>query len=128
MKYFLFLFFLILAACRKDVVDNTKDYRETFIGNYTCHVTGAYGCMLDTNIIRYDTIVLVNITKYGDSSIFILNAILKINNNGEFGGGLYPGPAYHGFGGYFINDSIFFTTYQGGLGCHTILNYNGKIL
>ncbi|NVN96121.1 MAG: hypothetical protein HXX18_12660 [Bacteroidetes bacterium] len=125
MKFYLLLIFLILVACRKDVVDNTKDYREKFTGNYICRMTGAYGCMLDTNIIRYDSIVNVNISKCDDSAIKILDVAIKIEVDGNFSTTI-PVLNYRGIGGYFIKDSIIFNTYQGGLGCHTILDYIGK--
>jgi hypothetical protein len=116
---------LILAVCSKDVVDNLKDYREKFSGNYTCHMTGAYSCLLDTNIIRYDSNIIVNVSKCDDSSIIILDIAIKIEADGNFSSSV-PVLNYHGIGGYFINDSLIFNTFQGGLGCNTILNYNRK--
>jgi hypothetical protein len=94
------------------------------IGKYQCNKTGNYH--YGDSTYYFDTTVIVTITKENDSFINILDATLKINTNGEFGGGLYSDSAYHGFGGYFINDSVFFNTYQGGLCCFTSLNYKGK--
>lgn len=117
------LLLLLFISCKKENIE-TPDYRDKFVGDYQCNKTGIYHCGDST--FYYDTTVIVTITKENDSLINILDAALKINTNGEFGGGLYPDSAYHGFGGYFINDSIFFNTYQGGLGCFTSLNYKGK--
>lgn len=114
---------LLFIGCNKENND-IPDYRDKFIGKYQCNKTGNYHCGDST--YYYDTTVIVTITKENDSLINILNAALKINTNGEFGGGLYPDSAYHGFGGYFISDSVFFNTYEGGLGCFTSLNYKGK--
>ncbi len=114
---------LLLISCDKET-NEIPDYRDKFVGVYQCNKTGNYHCGDST--YYYDTTEIVTITKENDSLINILDATLKINTNGEFGGGLYPDSAYHGFGGYFINDSINFNTYQGGLGCFTSLNYKGK--
>jgi len=117
------LLLLLFIGCDKE---NNKipDYRDKFVGDYQCNKTGNYHCGDST--FYYDTTVIVTITKENDSLINILDVALRINTNGEFGGGLYPDSAYHGFGGYFIIDSIFFNTYQGGLGCFTSFNYKGK--
>ncbi len=117
------LLLLLFISCNKEN-NETLDYRDKFIGDYRCNKTGNYHCGDST--YYYGTTEIVTITKANDSLINILDAILKINTNGNFGGGLYPDSAYHGFEGYFINDSIFFNTYQGGLGCFTSLNYKGK--
>jgi len=123
MKNILILFVIIFcfASCHKD---DDNDYRNKFIGNYKCNKTGVFQCY--NNTANFDTIVIVSVKKAGDSSIYILDATLKINTLGEFGGGLYPDSAYHGFGGFFSNDSIFFNTYQVGLGCFTSLDYKGE--
>ena len=100
---------LLLIGCKKE--NNViPDYRDKFIGDYKCSKTGVYHCGDST--FYYDTTVIIAITKANDSLINILDVALKINANGEFGGGLYPVPAYHGFGGYLINDSVFFNTYS----------------
>ncbi len=125
----LILVVLLLIGCNKENGENqvpTDDYRDKFIGSYQCTKTGVYHC--GDSIYHYEPVdLVVTVTKKHDSLINILDAVLKINKNGEFGG-LYPdsAPDYHGFGGYFINDSIFFNTHQGGLGCFTAFDYEGK--
>lgn len=124
----LVLLLLFCSSCKKpnkECNNGTSDYRDKFVGNYQCSKTGVYHCG-DSTFYHDTTTIIVTITKENDSLIHILDAILKINANGEFGGGLYPDTSYHGFGGYFINDSIFFDTYQGGLGCFTSFSYKGK--
>lgn len=110
-------------GCNKENND-TPDYRDKFVGDYQCNKTGFYHCGDST--FYFDTNLIVTIYKENDSLINIMDATLKIKINGEFGGDLYPSPGYHGFGGFFVNDSIFFSTHQGGLGCFTKLNYKGK--
>ena len=117
------LLLLIFMGCNKENND-APDYRDKFVGDYQCNKTGYYHCGDST--FYFDTTLIVTICKENDSLINILDATLKINTNGEFGGGLYPDSVYHGFGGFFVNDSIYFNTYQGGLGCFTSLNYKGK--
>ena len=112
---------LLFSSCKKENID----YRDSFIGNYRCHETGSTWS-LDTIYARYDTIVEIDITKSGDSSINILDVTVKINAAGIIEAGLYSVPNYHGFGGYFKNDSIFLDTFRGGLGGGTTLNYKGK--
>ena len=131
MRNILILFTILsLSCCEKD--KDKTDYRNKYIGNYKCYGTGYFfsggyfGIPYTTT--KDDTSVVVNITKSGDSLINILDAQLKLYNNGEFGGGLYPSPNYHGFYGHFNNDSIYFSTYQGGLGTGRILNYKGEKL
>lgn len=115
----------VLSSCIKESKE-IPDYRDKFIGTYNCDKTGSYHCGDST--FYYDTTMIVTITKENDSLINILDAVLNINSIGEFGGGIYPDSSYHGFGGYIVNDSIFFNTFQGGLGCFTSLNYIGKKL
>lgn len=128
MKLVIWILLLLpfLHSCSSDAEDkdDAPDYRDRFIGDYQCNKRGTYHCGDST--VYVDTIVIVSLAKRSDSLIQIFGATLKINTNGEFGGGLYPDSAYHGFGGNLTGDSIFFTTYQGGLGCFTSLNYKGK--
>jgi len=74
------------------------------IGKYQCNKTGNYH--YGDSTYYFDTTVIVTITKEKNFLINILDVTLKINTNGAFGGGLYPDCAYHGFGVYFINDSV----------------------
>ncbi len=115
---------LIIINCCNDNKD-IPDYRDKYIGDYQCNRTGGYFC---GDIVSYynDTTLIIAITPNKDSLINILDATLKINANGEFNSGLSPNSKYHGFGGYIINDSIFFNTYQGGLGCFVSFSYKGK--
>jgi hypothetical protein len=116
----------LITGCYKDDVTYNKlpDYRDEFIGAYFCAKTGNYHCGDSTSY--YDTTEMVTVGKSGDSMITILDATLKIDVNGEFGGGLYPDPKYHLFAGYIKDDSLNFGLQQGGLGCFTRLNYRGK--
>lgn len=125
MKFFSFLLTLlfVFSCCKKN--DDKKDYRDDFIGNYYCHKTGYTRCNFEI-IKRFDSYVIINIGKYKDSLITILNETVKISSKGEFGGGYYPVPDYNFFEGYFKNDSIIFTTDASGIACGTDLNYKGK--
>ena len=115
------LVLLFMLCCNKD--NNTQDYRNKFLGSYYCTKTGNYYCGDST--YHYDTTEVINVTKSSDSLINILEATLKLDLNGEFGGGLYPDPHYHLFDGYFKDDSIIFGLQDGLLGCFTRLNYKG---
>jgi hypothetical protein len=101
-----------------------SDYRDKYLGEYWCRQTGMYHCGDST--AYYDTVVWVTVRKSGDSMIHLLNASIKLAANDTFGGGFYPDPAYHGIGGHFDADSVYFVTYKGGLGCGKLLTYEGK--
>lgn len=114
---------LFFSCCKKDEENN--DYRDDFLGNYNCQ--GAGYLMCNNQIINnIDTSIIVNISKYKDSLITILNDTLKITSDGKFGGGYYPVPNYRFYQGYFKNDSLIFLTSVGGIGCSLSINYKGK--
>lgn len=119
---FLLIMLLIFSGCNNK---EEEDYRDDFVGEYYCLGTGNLMCNSQI-IVNIDTSVIVNISKYKDSMITILNETLKISSEGEFGGGYYPVPDYRFFQGYFKNDSIIFLTNVGGIACHTSINYKGK--
>lgn len=123
MRQALLILFTIISISCCERFNCEVDYRDDFIGTYQCSKEGQYHCGDSTIFI--DSIEVVNITKERDSMINIIDAILFIDESGGFGGGLYPDSAYHGFAGQIVGDSIFFNTYQGGLGCFTSLKYKG---
>jgi len=118
---FIILCFLSVS-CNKEE-NEIMDYRDSFIGSYGCHKTGYIYDEVSTNV---DTFEIIIVSKYSDSLIKILDATIFIDQNGEFGGGLYPDPNYHLFDGCFKNDSVFLNLQIGGLGCYSRFNYIGK--
>ncbi len=120
----LFLFFFTIG-CHDDNNVNPIDYRDKYIGKFSCNKTGIYHCGDST--YYYDTIpTIVVVSKIGDSSITIIGATLTIHPNGTFGGGLTPHPPYDGMGGTITNDTLTVITRIGGLGCFTDDFYTGK--
>ncbi|MEJ5265647.1 MAG: hypothetical protein WHT29_10055 [Bacteroidales bacterium] len=127
MKTYYSIFIVVIIffiSCYKNDGDITTDYRDKYIGSYNCHKVGSFWC--NSSSIPIDTMEIIDIIKNEDSSIIILNEKLKISIDGKFGGRSHPTPNYRIFDGYFTDDSIYFDTYQGGLGCFTTLNYKGK--
>lgn len=114
----------LVVGCNKEPL---ADYRDYYTGTYVCDKSG-YDLVNGDSTYNYyfDTVLPISVTKVNDSLIQILDATLKVDINGEFGGGLYPDPLYHSFQGYFVNDSIYFNTYQGGMGCFISFEYKGK--
>lgn len=107
---------LIMVSCKKDCDNKSPDFRDEFIGKYSCRYTvSCYGPCFTCYSVT-DTVISV---QYGnsDTTIFVLGREVWLDSTGSY-------YAYH-YGLNFRNDSIFSTFMNGGLGCGQYQSYVG---
>ncbi|HOS17379.1 MAG TPA: hypothetical protein PKX15_10250 [Bacteroidales bacterium] len=110
------------------IIKKPVDYRDKWCGNYLC-LKKQTSCSIDTACSTIESTEMINVSKVKDSLIKILNVTVKFNlGTKNFGGSDYPDPEsnYRVFQGHFSGDSIYISTYQGGLGFGTSCSYQGE--
>ena len=129
--YIIFLVMLFTACIEKEpepIIKKPVDYRDKWCGNYLC-LKKQTSCSIDTACSTIESTEMINVSKVKDSLIKILNVTVKFNlGTKNFGGSDYPDPEsnYRVFQGHFSGDSIYISTYQGGLGFGTSCSYQGE--
>ncbi|REJ81926.1 MAG: hypothetical protein DWQ44_13495 [Bacteroidetes bacterium] len=132
----LILQLIFISGCTKNNVEEIKtdnpviaiDYRDNFAGSYSgvklCTFWTLSQPGIDTTF--YGSFMLnVNKDPLYQNKIIIGNDTISIDSSGSYNGYNNP-PAYRNYSITFRNDSVFLSTYSGGLGGGYTCSFSGK--
>lgn len=123
---------LLVFACKKNhdpvLADTNSDYRDRFTGSYTGHKLCTYWTISNpVTDTTFNGTVTFQVIKHptDPGKIIVENDTIAMDSSGSYTGFYDPQP-YKNYSLYFTNDSLYRSTFSGGLGGGTSCSTKGK--